>query len=107
MPEISQIEVNPDHVFGLFYYNESAVTLYWDKQSKNEGPRPLSRSCGSNGAYEADLEFLFSFENVTLTLETRKPYRSPSIQPYIEESEPRGIGKLFLTNFLQRSGIFA
>ena len=88
MPQASQIEVKENHVFGVFVSLSSTDIIYMEKHnSETETTKPLSRTCGSDTNDEA---FLSNFQTANLKLKSSKPYRSPSVQPVIEESEQIG-----------------
>ena len=84
VPQAFQIDVNKNHVFGVFFSLSSTDIIFMEKHnSKTESTMPLSRTCATNTNDEA---FLNNFERANLELKSTKTYRSPSVQPVIEES---------------------
>ena len=87
MPKALQIKVNENHVFGIFF-NSSTSGLYIEKgDSGYKNGMSLSRTCAKSTNNEI---LLFTFDTVNLQLKTTNLYRSPSIQPFIEETGRQG-----------------
>ena len=81
------MEVTRNHVFGVYHHNSSASCLKIAKSETNS--KSLSKTCASK-TYPLNWHNDFNFQTVVLEFKTSKPYRSPSLQPYIEDSGSPG-----------------
>ena len=79
VPEDSQIQVTENHNFGVFCHKYYDRMIYVEKHDfQTDVSIPLSSTCGSSKQELNETVF-------HLTMKTKKPYRTFSIQPYIDD----------------------
>ena len=79
VPKDSRIQVNENHNFGVFFHNYYDKLIYVTKNDfQSDSSTPVSETCGS-------LKQKLNQTFFHLAKKTKKPYRTYSIQPYIED----------------------
>ena len=80
-------------MFGYISYIDQDKILYLDQYNfPNETTKPLSRTY-SIGTRLRNNNFLYGIDTIKLNLKTPKNYRTPSIQPYIEDGVSGSAGE--------------
>ena len=84
--------MNQNHVFGTISYQNESKILYIERfKYPNESMTLVSMTY--TGRSLTDENFLFNIESENFTTASFRPYRSSSIQPYVEDLASGQAGK--------------